>query len=111
MLVADRLWVVVERAGGRSQAGARLEAHRRFIDIQLVVDGHERIGWVPLGDCAQATEPYCDDRDIVFYENRPTTWLEVSPGQFCVFFPSDAHAPLAGTGDVLKAVAKVAVVW
>ncbi len=110
VLVPDRLWVIVEQVRGRSQS-AKLEAHRRFIDIQLVLSGHERIGWLPLEDCGPPSEPYCADRDIVFFADRPSAWLDLVPGQLAIFFPRDAHAPLAGTGEVLKAIAKVAVDW
>jgi beta-galactosidase beta subunit len=46
---------------------------------------------------------------VGFFYDRPTTWLTLSAGQFAVFFPEDAHAPLAGQGGVHKAVVKVAV--
>ena len=35
--------------------------------------------------------------------------VDAPAGSFAVFFPADAHAPLAGDGDVRKAVVKVAV--
>jgi biofilm protein TabA len=111
VLVPDRLWVVVEQVNGRSMSGARLEAHRRLIDIQLGLRGNERIGWLPLEDCGEPNEPYCAERDIAFFADRPSTWIDLVPGQFAIFFPRDAHAPLAGSGEVVKAIAKVAVDW
>jgi beta-galactosidase beta subunit len=33
----------------------------------------------------------------------------VPAGHFAIFFPEDAHAPLAGEGHLVKAVVKVAV--
>lgn len=108
ILVPERLWVIVERGAGRGSQ-APLEAHRRFIDIQLVLEGNERIGWRPLDDCRSPRAAYDGDRDIVFFNDASSMWLDLSPGQFAIFFPRDAHAPLTGRGEVLKAIAKVAV--
>jgi beta-galactosidase beta subunit len=35
----------------------------------------------------------------------------VPTGHFTIFFPQDAHAPLAAEGALRKAVAKIAVDW
>ena len=107
----DRLYAIIGRDPGRGRDGARLEAHRRYIDIQLTLAGQEEIGWSPLADCGKPDAPYSAERDIAFYAARPQTWLAVPPGTFAIFYPDDAHAPLAGTGELFKAVAKVAVEW
>lgn len=108
-LLEGRLAVILERAEGRGPTGARLEAHRKMIDIQLVLSGEERIGWRPQPECLGIVEAYSAERDIEFYSEEPTTWLDLRPGDFAIFFPSDAHAPLAGSGPLRKAIAKVAV--
>jgi biofilm protein TabA len=108
-LVEGRLAVILERAEGRGVAEARLEAHRKMIDIQFLLSGEERIGWRPQPECSGIVEAYSTERDIEFYSEQPTTWLELRPGDFAIFFPSDAHAPLAGSGPLRKAIAKVAI--
>lgn len=108
-LVEGQLSVILEQAEGRGVAGARLEAHRKMIDIQLVLSGEERIGWRPQPECLGIVEAYAADRDIEFYSEQSTTWLDLRRGDFAVFFPTDAHAPLAGRGPLRKAIAKVAV--
>lgn len=110
-LVPDRLWVIVERAMGRTRQGAPLEFHRRMIDIQVALSGNEVIGWSPLQSCQSLSQPYDAERDIGFYADQPSGWFELPAGHCCVLYPHDAHAPLAGVGEVLKAVAKVAVDW
>jgi YhcH/YjgK/YiaL family protein len=86
-------------------------AHRKMIDIQLVLAGNETMGWKSREDCRIVQQTYDPGRDIEFFDDPPTTWIEVPPIHFCIFFPSDAHAPLAGVGAVRKAIAKVAVDW
>jgi biofilm protein TabA len=107
----ERLYVLINRDPARGRDGAKLEAHRRYIDIQLTLDGDEQIGWLPLADCGQPEAEYSSERDIAFYLARPQTWLAMPPGTFAIFFPDDAHAPLGGAGDLVKAVMKVAVEW
>lgn len=104
----ERLFVLVARSPGKGREAARLECHRRYIDIQVTIEGQEEIGWRELGECRQIDEPYVDERDIAFYADRPETWLVMPPGKFAIFYPHDAHAPLAGRGEVFKAVVKVA---
>jgi YhcH/YjgK/YiaL family protein len=107
----SRLSVIIERANGRGKGGAKLEVHRRNLDIQICLAGDEQIGWRPLADCAEAEAPYNPDRDIQFFRDQPETWLALGPGMFAIFFPDDVHAPLAGEGPVHKAVFKLAVDW
>lgn len=111
VLEPDRLWIIVERGQGRSRGDSPLEFHRRFIDIQCVLAGDEEMGWAPLTDESAREVAFDRDHDIGFLTSPARTWFHVYPGQFTIFFPQDAHAPLAGTGPVLKAIAKVAVDW
>jgi YhcH/YjgK/YiaL family protein len=105
----DDLFVILERRDGRGRDAARLEAHRRYIDIQYTIRGEEEIGWTSLASCADPDGPFDAEKDIVFFRDPPTTWLRVPHGTFAVFFPEDAHAPLAGAGAIVKAIVKVAV--
>jgi YhcH/YjgK/YiaL family protein len=107
----ERLFAIVARSAGRGRDAAKLEVHRRYIDIQYCVAGHDVIGWRPLTACREPEMPFDDTRDIRFFVDRPQTWIDVRPGMFAIFYPDDAHAPLAGEGEVLKIVVKVAADW
>jgi biofilm protein TabA len=110
-LDGDRMYVAIDQKDGRGRDGARLEAHRRYIDIQVTIDGPEEIGWRPLAECRQPAGTFNDANDIGFFDDRPDTWVSVPPGSFAIFFPDDAHAPLAGRGPLRKAIVKIAVHW
>ncbi len=105
----ERIYVSIDRVEGRGRDGARLEAHRRYIDIQLTIGGHEEIGWKPLGDCALTAGAFDAAKDVTFFSDRPDSWLSLPAGHFAIFFPDDAHAPLAGRGTLTKAIVKIAV--
>jgi len=106
-IVGGQLFVIVEHVAGRTREAAKLECHRKYIDIQLVLEGNEEMGWKALADCVQPVSDYKED--IQFFHDAPATWIATPPGAFCIFFPEDAHAPLVASGQVRKAIFKVAV--
>jgi len=105
----DQLFAIVERAPAKIKEMAKLEAHRKYIDIQLVLEGDEHMGWKPLADCLNPIGEYSEEKDIRFFHDAPTAWVPVPPHHFCIFFPEDAHAPLVGSGTIRKVIFKVAV--
>ncbi|MDZ7595010.1 MAG: YhcH/YjgK/YiaL family protein [Thiobacillus sp.] len=105
----EQLFAIVEACAGRTRAEAQLECHRRYIDIQLVLEGVDEMGWKPLAECADPATDYDDARDIRFFNDAPASWIATPPGSFCLFFPDDAHAPLVGAGMIRKVVVKIAV--
>jgi YhcH/YjgK/YiaL family protein len=110
----EHLFAIVEACAGRTRTEAKLECHRRYIDIQLVLEGIDEMGWRPLAACAKPATDYDAARDIRFFDDAPTSWIATPPGSFCLFFPDDAHAPLVSTlagtgpGTIRKVVMKVA---
>lgn len=105
----DRLFCIISKGRGRPRAEAKLEAHRKYIDIQYILSGDEEMGWRPTASCGQIDTPYDAEKDIEFFKDPPNVWAAVPPGSFTIFFPEDAHAPLVGPGQIHKAVLKIAV--
>jgi len=105
----DELIAIVEQVPAKTKEMAKLEAHRKYIDIQLVLEGDETMGWKPLTDCLNPVSDHSEERDIRFFHDAPASYVPVPPDHFCIFFPEDAHAPLVGTGTVRKVIFKVAV--
>lgn len=67
------------------------EAHRKYIDIQYLIEGEELVGVGPLEDMTEEVEGH-PDRDIWLYHG-PTENLTIGKGRFLVLWPGDAHAP------------------
>jgi biofilm protein TabA len=106
----DRLYCTISKGPGRKRAEARLEAHRRYIDIQFVVQGIDEMGWRPTADCTLPDPGYDDQKDLIFFKDPPKQWVKVPTGSFAIFFPETAHAPLVSDGIIHKVVVKVAVI-
>lgn len=107
----DRLHVMIGREPGQGREKRKLEFHQQYIDIQCVIAGSDEIGWRSSARCAAIDTPYDAKREVGFYADRPETYLELGPNDFVIFWPEDAHAPLSGRADMIKAVVKVAVDW
>ena len=105
----ERLFCMISKGPGRSRAEAKLEAHRKYIDIQYVIAGADEMGWKPTSACARVDTPYNADKDIEFFKDKPDRWTEVPAGSFVIFFPQDAHAPMVSNEEIHKAVLKIAV--
>ena len=106
---SEGLYAMVMRRDGKGRDGTGLEAHRRYIDIQLSVAGCDCIGWKDAGGCADGSEGYDPDKDMELFSARPEVWIETPPGTFAVFFPQDAHAPMGADESLHKVVVKVPV--
>jgi biofilm protein TabA len=109
-IVGDDLFVIVENVAGRSREEAKLECHRKYIDIQLVLEGMDEMGWKALADCREPVADYSAEKDIQFFRDTPASWIATPPGAFCIFFPEDAHAPLVAAGNIRKLIFKIAAI-
>jgi len=108
-IVGDDLFAIVEHVNGRTRAEAKLECHRHYIDIQLVLEGTDEMGWKALADCHKPVSDYNSVQDIQFFHDTPATWIATPPHHFCIFFPEDSHAPLVAKGEVRKVIFKIRV--
>jgi biofilm protein TabA len=88
----------------------RWESHRKYIDLQYMIKGKEKIGVAPVSG-AKVTEAYDDAKDIAHYETKGNYYV-AEPGTFFLFFPANAHRPdlKVKTNDhVKKLVIKISV--
>jgi biofilm protein TabA len=114
ILDGDRLFAGVDTYTTKTRDAAKLETHRKYADIQVLLSGTEEIEIFPKAGLT-VSEPYNPDKDAEFYEKPAATHARVvlKPGQFLVFFPDDAHMPCLATAQgpepVKKTVIKVAV--
>jgi len=107
----EQVFAIVEACTGRTRVDAKLECHRRYIDIQLVLEGVDEMGWKPLAECVSPAMEYDVARDIRFFNDTPRSWIATPAGSFCLFYPDDAHAPLVSTlkGTTAALIRKVVV--
>ena len=94
----DELFVSVQDYETKPLEQGKFEAHRKYLDIQFLIKGSERLGFGKTQDFQPVTD-YDEQKDIVFLD-----------GDFLIFAPSDAHMPCIAVDTpayVKKAVVKV----
>ena len=97
----------------RPRAEGFFESHRKYIDVQVIVEGEELMEVVDAARIA-AKGAYNPERDLVLYEDcRTASRLHVGAGEATIYFPVDVHMPTLRTGAapvlVRKTVVKVPV--
>lgn len=84
-----------------------LEVHRDYIDVHILLEGKERIGWKALEDVTDLKQAYQKEGDCALYSDTPTSFVDLLPEQFLIVFPEDPHAPVIGEGKIRKLIGKV----
>lgn len=93
----------------------RPEIHRKYIDVQYMVEGHELIGYYPDTKDGEIFEDRLEEEDVLFYkenENVKEIMLPMTEGCYAIFFPEDVHRPccqMNNPEDVKKIVLKIKV--
>jgi YhcH/YjgK/YiaL family protein len=108
-LSGDDLFAIIEDGPTVDAGVRRLEAHRRYLDIQLVLAGGEIMEWAPLAGLV--IDEDLPARDLTFFRDpaTPPARVAVRPGQAAVFFPEDAHRPGLHLGAAAARCRKVVV--
>jgi len=108
----DRLYASVASYETGSREERRFEAHRKYIDVQVLLEGEECID-VSLEKDLSTLEAYDEKKDVMFLKPpQHVASLPMRPGWFGVFYPHDIHRPgchLLEKRRVRKIVMKVAV--
>lgn len=106
----DDLYYTVQHYTTKPLKEGRLEAHRKYIDIQFAAEGEEVIGHSILGQL-NIEKSYDEAKDVVFYKvPEKINTIKLSEGMFCILFPQDGHIPgcqAASPRKVTKIVVKV----
>jgi biofilm protein TabA len=89
------------------------ESHRAYIDVQVIVEGEERIEVIDASR-GKVREPYIAERDLITWvDTDGTSALCLRAGEAAIFFPVDVHMPSLRVGEqpvlVRKSVIKVPV--
>ncbi|MFA6455619.1 MAG: YhcH/YjgK/YiaL family protein [Bacteroidota bacterium] len=87
----------------------KLETHRKYIDIQIAIDGAFPLEWHDVDSCRNIAAEYNADKDVKFFNDPPLFTVQIVSDMFAVLFPEDAHAPQPPVSVTKKAIVKVAV--
>ena len=107
--ITKEIYAVVQTCQPKQKKDQVLEKHKKYIDLQLVVSGKEKIGWKFFDKKFKILKRYNTKNDISFYSNKPDTFINLKKGEFAIFFPEDTHATLCCDKTVKKCIDKIPV--
>ena len=88
----------------------KFEAHKNYIDIQMLLSGIEELDYTPVKGLT-ISEEYDVKRDVMFFYffNRISDSVILEAGKFALIYPHEAHRPQVAFNATSKTVKKVVV--
>jgi biofilm protein TabA len=105
----EEIILIIAEDNARPEFQHQMEIHRKYIDIQMAIDGEFIIAWKHLDDCKSPMNEFSEENDAQLYDDPQDFDLVMKPGNFAILFPEDAHGPYPPKGYLKKAIVKVMV--
>lgn len=106
----ENVFAIVQNYDTKPITAGKWEAHKKYIDIQYIVSGKEKMGYSnPVKMIV--TEEYNIEKEVMFMKGEGN-FLIAESGYFALFFPTDVHMPgiaINLSTPVKKVVVKVKV--
>lgn len=112
LIQGKNIFANVECGKGKPLHERRFELHRHYVDVQMLLTGHERQDYATSA-AGELLEDRLEKDDVAFYAvSGQIHSLRMHPGMFVIYFPGELHAPGLQDGDndgnYKKIVVKVA---
>lgn len=110
-ICGEKIFAIVQEYITQSEEEKKWESHEEYIDIQVIIDGQEIMGFEPVNNL-EIEEDLRPENDLILYkETLNYSNIKFTSGDYAVFFPEDGHKPgckLGQCSKVKKVVVKVA---
>jgi len=105
----EKVFVMLMEYTTQERLKCKCETHKKYIDIQYMIQGEEYIG-LKTRHKEQASTPYNKEGDFMFYKLSKLPVLPLKEKHFAIFFPDDIHQTMIQIEEpkkLRKAVFKV----
>ena len=107
--LGDELFANVLTYETKAPESSVFEVHKKYIDIQVVLDGEEIIGFDSMDELTVKSE-YNDGNDCMLCNiNDRYDVVRLRRGEIAIIFPGEPHAPGMSAGDKPAKVRKMIV--
>lgn len=109
IIEGENVFVVVMEYTTQDVFECKMETHKKYIDIQYMINGEEHIGVSSLHD-ETPTTPYDEEGDFMFYTLPALPKIQLKKEHFAIFFPDDIHQTMIQIDSpkpIRKAVFKI----
>jgi YhcH/YjgK/YiaL family protein len=100
-------FALVQEYPTREESDGFIECHRKYIDIQYLAKGTEKVGICAVSSCKPLI-PYDPEKDFQKLKGK-VDFITLEPNVFAVFFPGDGHMPAIKKGNRNEKVRKIVV--
>lgn len=103
---------MVQKGSTKPLSEGTFEAHRKYIDVQILMEGSEEVAWSEITDLTTSSE-YSPEKDAERFTGTFDHVIKISEGMFYAAFPHDGHKPVSHTSQpqtFTKIVMKLPVV-
>ena len=103
----DKDYFMVQEYGTLTEKRKSFESHKKYVDIQYVIKGKEKIEISDIEKMEMDT-PYDVENDVILWKN-PKQNMEcvLSEGSYVVLYPENAHNPSISVGNKSERVRKL----
>lgn len=108
-LDGKKLYVMVQEYSSKLPEQGKWEAHQRYIDLQYIVSGVEKMGFAAMNRLTLGA--YNPEKDFQALSGEGV-FLPLGAGDFMLLWPQDAHMPgmaIDASVPVKKVVVKIAI--
>lgn len=87
----EDVFAMVQEYETKAEEEGKYEAHKKYIDIQYMVEGEEKVGYAFVENL-ETCLPYDSEKDFMLLEGNKE-FFGLRNNEFYIFFPEDAHMP------------------
>lgn len=89
----NSLFFNVDECKTKSLNECCFELHKKYLDIHVIIEGEEIIGYSSL-DVLNSKTSYDNKKDFQILEGEQQYYFNMNKNNFIIFFPNEAHMPL-----------------
>lgn len=89
------------------QSEAKMEIHKKYMDIHYLINGCEVCGIAPIMDNPEGVIPYDEQSDNGFFECENSFQVKADEGEFYAVWPMEPHRPLCNAYEESMPVRKI----
>lgn len=92
----DGGFFMIQKGATKPMEEGTFEAHRKYVDVQIVLEGSEEIAWAELRDLKEEGAYDCE-KDKAAYTGAEVHAMKITEGMCYIAFPHDGHKAIRHT--------------
>ncbi len=104
-ILGEKLFFNIQNVETKKLKDCFFESHREYMDIHIIIEGEELIGYAQKGDLKLNLD-YNESSDFQTLSGKMQNSFHMKKGNFIMFFPNEPHMPLIAPSDETKGIKK-----